>query len=625
MKSIQSMTRNSVVIGLSAMLLLGSFGVAIGQTTSSSTQQASAISFAAFARDLTIGAQGTDVTQLQTFLISQGFAIPAGATGYFGTQTKAAVAAFQAAHGISPAAGYFGPITRAKVNSMQVVTPPSVPDTNDDASALKGREADLRNFSLISGDDLFEGDTDTEVASVRFDVRGGDIRVQRVTLEATAKDSSLNTQPWRYLESLAIYDGSKKIGSIDADRKGDWDRSGTTYSIDIPVNGIIREGTKAELSIRADAVSSIDSANEAQTFSLVIPNNGIRAVDAVGIQQYAGTNQSSVTFGFAAAQSGDLLVRSTSSNPDAGVIIADTKDSSDKTNVLVFEIRNKQNADVELNELTVRVDAAFAGSAITDEDVDDIVRRATLTLDGKTYTGTVSGTDSDSYEGAIVFNKLRATVDGNDTVTGKLAIELFGSSNRYDPGATLSFDLLSSDIDAEGERTGNASRVAGTATGNGMTIVTDAGISVAGRSSDASLWYNSTTASSSYGTFTLKFDVTASGDDVFIPRTIALDSASSTYAGVHMVNIGADFQGNASAWLSSTAKVFDANYYIVREGDTETFTVQVVADPNASGYYQYGLDFVQFSSRPSDFSTLQKLDVNQDKAQYRTDSLYIPS
>lgn len=66
-------------------------------------------------RDLTIGSTGADVTALQTWLLAKGFSIPAGATGYFGAQTRAALAAFQKASAITPAVGYFGPITRAHI------------------------------------------------------------------------------------------------------------------------------------------------------------------------------------------------------------------------------------------------------------------------------------------------------------------------------------------------------------------------------------------------------------------------------------------------------------------------------------------------------------------------------
>jgi hypothetical protein len=69
-----------------------------------------------FTRSLTNGVSGSDVTCLQQALIAAGYSIPAGATGYFGSQTQAAVAAWQKAVGVTPAAGYFGPISQAHWN-----------------------------------------------------------------------------------------------------------------------------------------------------------------------------------------------------------------------------------------------------------------------------------------------------------------------------------------------------------------------------------------------------------------------------------------------------------------------------------------------------------------------------
>ncbi len=76
-----------------------------------------------YTRNLTVGSRGADVTALQDFLMSQTSANwPSGqaATGYFGSITKSALARYQAAAGISPAAGYFGPKTRAYVASVAV-------------------------------------------------------------------------------------------------------------------------------------------------------------------------------------------------------------------------------------------------------------------------------------------------------------------------------------------------------------------------------------------------------------------------------------------------------------------------------------------------------------------------
>jgi hypothetical protein len=74
------------------------------------------------ARDLFVGVTGEDVILLQKFLNAQGFTIATQGPGslgnettYFGLLTKAALASYQGAKGISPTAGYFGPRTRAVI------------------------------------------------------------------------------------------------------------------------------------------------------------------------------------------------------------------------------------------------------------------------------------------------------------------------------------------------------------------------------------------------------------------------------------------------------------------------------------------------------------------------------
>jgi len=46
-------------------------------------------------KQLDYGTSGDDVKQLQQFLISKGYQIQAGATGYFGSQTQEALKKFQ--------------------------------------------------------------------------------------------------------------------------------------------------------------------------------------------------------------------------------------------------------------------------------------------------------------------------------------------------------------------------------------------------------------------------------------------------------------------------------------------------------------------------------------------------
>src|SRR3989344_7331442 len=66
--------------------------------------------------DLSYGSRGTQVLQLQTFLVSRNY--PGGGnwmiTGYFGRATQAAVRNFQMEQGLSPV-GIVGPMTRAAI------------------------------------------------------------------------------------------------------------------------------------------------------------------------------------------------------------------------------------------------------------------------------------------------------------------------------------------------------------------------------------------------------------------------------------------------------------------------------------------------------------------------------
>lgn len=76
-----------------------------------------------FSKDLSVGASGSDVINMQTWLISNGYDIPAlssGAAshGYFGAQTKVALMKYQQANGI-PNTGYFGPMTRGRMNEWR--------------------------------------------------------------------------------------------------------------------------------------------------------------------------------------------------------------------------------------------------------------------------------------------------------------------------------------------------------------------------------------------------------------------------------------------------------------------------------------------------------------------------
>jgi hypothetical protein len=92
--------------------LASSAGVTSGTTTATSGSTSDLYDFTQF---LGVGSQNADVTALQQYLTQKGF-FSGPITGYFGTETQAAVEAYQTAHGIE-AVGYVGPSTRAALNA----------------------------------------------------------------------------------------------------------------------------------------------------------------------------------------------------------------------------------------------------------------------------------------------------------------------------------------------------------------------------------------------------------------------------------------------------------------------------------------------------------------------------
>ncbi|MCE9541862.1 peptidoglycan-binding protein [Candidatus Kaiserbacteria bacterium] len=106
--------------------------------------------------DLMLGSSGTAVVNLQKFLIAKATGTAAvrlagaGATGYFGSMTEAALIEYQTSVGISPANGYYGPATRSRVEAA-VTTPPTgnTPSSNGTTLSL-GRNL----FEGVSGEDV---------------------------------------------------------------------------------------------------------------------------------------------------------------------------------------------------------------------------------------------------------------------------------------------------------------------------------------------------------------------------------------------------------------------------------------------------------------------------------------
>ncbi len=609
-----------------AGLVLGSFAalapVAGAQTTTTTTTSGSTTTALTFMNDLTVGSTGVAVTSLQTFLIAKGFSIPAGATGYFGSQTKAAVAAYQSANGISPAVGYFGPITRAHVNAAGPSTgggSSTVPGCSAGAafssttgapcsgsgsgstSGLSGGEARLSSFELRrEASDGSEGQVEVEVATAEFDVKDGDVRVERIELTVEAASSTLSMLPWNYIDRVSVWADGDELSDKRSTSRSDWSKSGNKYTIVLTdLDYVVDAGDTAALTFAFDINSRIRVADLSQTFTVSVRDSGVRAVDSKGIQQYTGANAKTVSFGFNAEKNGTLRLSLSSSNPAAAILVADANKESGKYSVFKFDIEERDDVDTLITDVTIDV-ATSSGTVMND------IRNAYLVIDGDEFRGTVNAA------GTITFDAVDVEVGGKDKIQAELKITLARAANA----GSLTFSLDADDLVAEGVDSGNASTVTGSADGKTHTTALS-GIAAKAVSTSQSVSTPGSAASSTIGTYTIRFDVTALEDNAFIDDV----AASSTTEGAGFVIFGDSYAGTISAILTSTATLDGGTRYIVRQGTTETFTLTVTLDPSAAGTFGVRLDKVRFAATNATATAGLTIDAsNQD---FRTNAVYI--
>lgn len=589
-----------------AGLVVSSFAalapVAGAQTTTTTTTTTSAS--VTFARDLTIGSTGADVTALQNWLISKGHTIAAGATGYFGAQTQAALAAYQAANGIAPAAGYFGPITRAKVNAGGSTggTGTGTGSGSNNGGDLSGGEADLTDFDFVAEDSSGdEGEEGVEIATAEFDVEDADARVERIELTFDAASSTLEDRPWQYFDTIYVMVDGDEVADIDASDRDEWDETTNDVYV-ISLTGLdynVDEGDQASITIVADIASSIDTADQAQSFSVYVDDEGIRAVDGDGIQQYVGDNTDDVDFDFGAEDNGDLAIKSSSEDPDSSILVSDDEDESEDYSVFIFTIENDGDADSLITDMTF--DVATSGGSLS-----SLVRNATLVVDGDEYDG-----DIDNNAGTITFEDMDLEIGADDEFEAELMVSL-----AADAAGTLDFTLTGSDVDAEGLDSGDDTVVDGSASSATHTVALT-GIAVEPVSTSESVTTPGDSASSTYGTFTIKFDVTALEEDAYIT-----DSAATTTItdGIGYEIIGSAYAGTASVSVTSTAED-NGTRFIVREGETETFTLTVTLDPTTAGTFGVRLDEVNFNDTNLAGDTVLEVDSSNDE--FRTETVYV--
>ncbi len=449
-----------------------------------------------FTRDLTIGSTGADVTALQNALIANGFTIAAGATGYFGSQTQAAVVAYQTAKGIAPAVGYVGPLTRAALNYVApVVVPPVVVppttggSTGSDLEGTFGTISTVDQLSQYSAEEVGAGQDDVKVAGMEITASNdGDIQLtaMKLTFDSSNRNSGDSSRLADYFDSVSIWQGSTRVATADT---ADFTRDSTgVYSRTLALNNaVIKADAGSKFYITVDAVSNYDSGDIDGTEDFAVYINNIRYVDGSGVTTTettalatagAGTLDTGVAIDcvtFSSAADTELKIAASSASPEAQVVDIAASSVTEDVVLLKGTLKLTGTSDVWLDELPITLTST--GSS----NVDDVTGTVKLTIDGEEYSESVSSTATTTI--TLLFDNLDLTIAAGTTVDFTISADIEDTGGTLDDGDTLLASITTTNRgnmtveNEEGEALTDGTEVTGSATGEAQAFYNE-GISV---------------------------------------------------------------------------------------------------------------------------------------------------
>jgi hypothetical protein len=612
-----------------------------------------------------------------TRVAASGPGSPGNETSFYGPLTSQAVTAFQEKYsadvlapvGLSSGTGYWGSSTASKAEMLCTTnaSDDSMDDSMDDSSddlddilddggddsddsdesddsddedeeELSGGEASLEGFDLDGEDDVDEGSS-AEVASFEFDVEEGDIEVQRVDASFTRTAGNGDDEPWDVFEEITLMAGGDEIASADASDEDAWldddgeeldtnnspgDDSdvyfGSSDSDDgytVRFNGvdtIVRDGDTAEMSLEVETTSSVDDAGNAE-WGVWLKDEGVRARDGAGLDQYVGDNEQGAEFSIDEEGEGEELSFSESSdNPDSSILPVNEDDTSDDYGIFVFDVE-ADGGDISIEELpisfrTLEIDGQSDGLTF-----DDVVDEAYLEVDGEEYDDYDVDSEDSGTESSRNFEDEDLTfnidddieVEEDDEVTMTLFTSFRDQDGNYEEGTSVQAEMTSGDVDnvdAEGADDVESGDLDGSPSGEIHDLRTQ-GLYIEEGSTDTSTNTNDS-GETTQVTHTIEYDLTAFEEDFFVPRgATQLDSGISYSDLSDPDEVGATYRveddngdvvdGTSSASLSSTADQA-TNAWQIDEGDTETFTLQVILNNNNyTGFNNVQLDVAAYN------------------------------
>ena len=566
--SAQALTQAEATTIIQILGLTGSQAAAIQALVSGSS---STTSLCTFTRNLTIGATGSDVTCLQENLINLGFSIPAGATGYFGTQTRAAVAAWQASKNVSPPVGYFGPISQGAWASMVIPGTPGTPGTPSAPSSLSGGAGSISDADYISSlnnEEVGEGANDVEVAGLSIEADdGSDIELTAVTLNFSPGAGVGSNDFDEYADEVSVWVAGKEVARVDADMFKDDQNFDRTVSLS--PGGIIRAGDDEDLVVAVSAINNLDSTDAGDTWNLEF--EAIRFRDAQGasvtdsttgdINDATGRNFTFDTF--ATANDVELRAAAHQDTPDSVINVHASSDTKG-VELLRFTLEAR-GGDIHIEDFPITF-ATSTNNVDADQTLALIASSVYLKIGSEEWSENGSAAVNGLAGATVTFDDVDYDLDEGDKVEVIVSADINDiDAGTFDEGDQLTASFTASNrnvLTAEDQSGEDLAAADKTGTGLGQAVAFyDVGIMVSLVSTSREVTSDADTANTDTGTFTIVFNVEAFDGTVFVADQTAATTTTDVYTAIDETEYRLEISGTPTA-----AGLSDAISYTTNKG-----------------------------------------------------------
>jgi hypothetical protein len=443
-----ALTANAQAMTLSQLVdLFISLGIIAPDKAAAAKAAVTSSASTTFTRDLTVGSSGADVTALQNVVgVSP-------ATGYFGSITKAAVQAYQAANGV-PSTGYVGPLTRAVLNKTSTG---STGTTGGSIVVNSGVEGSITaTKSSVSNSTVREGETMKTLLGVKLEAKLSDINVQRVKVDL----GTSTTVYTKVFKTLYLTDDSGKVLAQADLNSNTVVKDGTQYALTFGgfSYNVPKDSTKY-LWVKGDLYSSIKTEDQYnRTIRLFgSSDNAIRGVDGAGIDQYTGDNDisQSISIDTTLVDEATLKLSTNSANYKKADVIAASggdEDEADMVPVLAFDFKAEKD-NVLITDIVATVAKTGTGAATA--------TKAYL------YDGSNLIDSEDITSGSVTFDDIDLWVNKDSTKTLTLKVDIRDANITE---SVITASVTAANVTAENSVGSEVDSNTGSATGESMTV-----------------------------------------------------------------------------------------------------------------------------------------------------------